>query len=351
MDLYLTFANKFEELVQKGIARLPHVSSVSSDKPRAGDFTFQVADKTVLCEVKFSRSSNASLGVLRIGSLQLTKARSGDPNQRLLLIASFEVNELQKTTIKKEFGVTLWGREEVKAILSASDDLRFLEEFQSLLRESDPSIASEPRGKQTRLLVPGELTDPLIDVRPLQATPDITLKGSELYAGFYKIPAGRKHAKEFEKQCEQVLKYLFQEELSNWEPQIRTDDELSQIDLVARVSSNENFWHDVRHSFHTRYLLFEFKNYSEQIRGYEIYLTERYLYRTGLRSVAIIIARNGAHDHARDAAKGALREHGKLLLILDLNDLEEMLTMKDKGLLPSDLLVEKLDTFLMTISR
>jgi len=51
------------------------------------------------------------------------------------------------------------------------------------------------------------------------------------------------------------------------------------------------------------------------------------------------------------AAKGALREHGKLILILDNEDLYKMLEMKADGRVPSDYLSGKLDDFLISLSR
>jgi hypothetical protein len=98
-------------------------------------------------------------------------------------------------------------------------------------------------------------------------------------------------------------------------------------------------------------VLFEFKNYSKPITQDQIFTTERYLYLRGLRSVGFIVARNGGSKKAVAASKGALRENGKLLMILDNTDLKIMLDMKDAGLSASDHLSDKLDDFLITLSR
>lgn len=83
----------------------------------------------------------------------------------------------------------------------------------------------------------------------------------------------------------------------------------------------------------------------------EIYTTEKYLYTAALRSVAIILAHNGASDNAITAAKGALREHGKLILILSTDDLCKMLHGKDNDEIPSDYLADILDYWLIILSR
>jgi hypothetical protein len=126
---------------------------------------------------------------------------------------------------------------------------------------------------------------------------------------------------------------------------------LHRFDLIARVSSNNDFWRCLQDRFGGQYVVFEFKNHSEKITQGEIYSTEKYLFPTALRSVAIIISRQGPNDHAEVAAKGALRESGKLILNLTNADLEFMLVGKDRGEEPSNLMLRVLDEMLMTIER
>lgn len=83
--------------------------------------------------------------------------------------------------------------------------------------------------------------------------------------------------------------------------------------------------------FNTKYIVFEFKNYENKISQNEIYTTEKYLYDTALRKVAIIISRKGANDNALIAAKGCLRENGKLIICWSDNDLIRLMEIKDKG--------------------
>jgi hypothetical protein len=70
-----------------------------------------------------------------------------------------------------------------------------------------------------------------------------------------------------------------------------------------------------------------------------------------MRATAIIISRMGAHPHAHEAARGALRESGKLILNLSIKDLCEMLKLKDSGDSPTDVLAILLDEMLIHIDR
>ena len=83
----------------------------------------------------------------------------------------------------------------------------------------------------------------------------------------------------------------------------------------------------------------------------EIYTTEKYLYSKALRSVGIIISANGYNENAYWAAKGSLRENGKLILLLNTNDLIEMNQMKLKQNDPSVYLLDKLDELLLELEK
>ena len=90
-------------------------------------------------------------------------------------------------------------------------------------------------------------------------------------------------------------------------------------------------------------MVFEFKNYSDPITQKEIYTTEKYLYSKALRSVGILISAHGYDENAFWAAKGCLRENGKLIVLLETKDLIEMNKMKIDQEDPSNYLLDKLD--------
>ena len=81
------------------------------------------------------------------------------------------------------------------------------------------------------------------------------------------------------------------------------------------------------------------------------YTTEKYLYSKALRSVGIIISANGYDENAYWAAKGCLRENGKLILLLDTNDLIHMNKMKINQDDPAEFLLDKLDALLLDLEK
>ena len=168
-----------------------------------------------------------------------------------------------------------------------------------------------------------------------------------------RCPSGKADFAEFEGICTSILKRLFSDDLALWDQQCNSNDQLYRFDLLCRVKNNNRstFWGIIERFFNSKYVIFEYKNYEDKITQKEIYTTERYLYLKALRSVAIVIARKGADDHAYIAAKGTLRENGKLILILDEDDLYKMIDIKRREEDPSEYLLSKLDHLLSQLEK
>lgn len=155
----------------------------------------------------------------------------------------------------------------------------------------------------------------------------------------------------YEKKCVEILKYLFDHHLTGWKTQQSSNDNLNRFDLVTRVRSDSDFWRFLSRELGSRYIIFEFKNYEDEIGQGEILTTEKYLHKTALRTVAFMVSRKGASSNAIKFAEGAMREHGKLIIVLEDDELCKMLSMKEQGDDPSEYLFEKVDDFLMSLSR
>ena len=160
---------------------------------------------------------------------------------------------------------------------------------------------------------------------------------------------------QYEKLCTRVLNRLFSlDDLSLWLEQAKSNDDLYRFDLICKIKqdNHKDFWETVERHFHSKYIIFEFKNYSGEVTQMEVTTTARYLYTKALRTVAIIVSPKGFSAHAEKAARGALREEGKLILSLTNADLIEMLQEQDKGNDPSEYLnSKKLDTLLINLEK
>lgn len=142
-------------------------------------------------------------------------------------------------------------------------------------------------------------------------------------------------------------------DLTLWFSQAKSNEDLYRFDCLCRIKNNneKEFWTILERYFNTKYIVFEFKNYSEKISQREIYTTERYLYAKALRSVAIIIAKNDYDDNSVWAVKGCLRENGKLIILLNIEDIKKMYKMKEENDDPSVYLMNKLDVLLLELEK
>lgn len=147
------------------------------------------------------------------------------------------------------------------------------------------------------------------------------------------LETGSAAFKKYEELCVSILKYILGEYLTLWEQQKTTEEDLYRFDMCCKIKNGvtQDFFDTICKYFSTKYIVFEFKNYEKPITQREIYTTEKYLYEKALRKVAIIISRKGADKYAKMAARGSLRESGKLIICLSDEDMKAMLQIKKEG--------------------
>lgn len=168
---------------------------------------------------------------------------------------------------------------------------------------------------------------------------------------------GQEYSGEYEKICEEIIRNLFEAHYFNrLTSQHKTNDEHFRMDLIGSLKITQNneesmhpLWQMLVQHYNSHFVVFEFKNYSKKIDQNLIYTTEKYLFDAALRKVAIIISRKGFSEAAKFAAEGCLKEHGKMILDITDNDLIEMLQSKRSN--AADYLLDKLEEFLMGISK
>jgi hypothetical protein len=258
---------------------------------------------------------------------QYTKASKG------LLIASCLAEQIPQNLMEDFPDIVLW---DIETILKQAVPYPTIFDGLINLFEIDPRtvpVAAESR-------------------HPDDASEKIrTYKGDLLARTLKNIPSGNADATNFENACIRALKYLFHSDLVGWHEQLETHDNLHRRDLICRVLPHSDVWKFIMSDLQSRYVIFEFKNYTDPIGQQEIITTERYLYPTALRRVAIMISPKGTNASAQKVIDGAMREEGKLILSMTVDEVAKLLTGKDEGSDPNVFLFEKVDGFLMRLSR
>ncbi len=294
----------------------------------------------IAIELKLHRSARVPLALLRNAFDQLDRLVEVTNATRGILIITQPLKELD--SVRAIRGIhELWDLQVLTAKVLDFPDLAT--DLVDLVRAAQVGTLAAPPVSAAMAMLADEVPE----------MPEIGA-GARLAAEIEASAVGRrkKAAQRFEELCQQALELLYRDDFADWKKQAPIEKGYQRLDLVARlVPVQGSFWAILATDFRTRYVIFEFKNYGKPITQNEIYTTEKYLFTTALRSVAIIIARKGDNESARRAMRGALREQGKLILCISMADLCGLLRGWDNGDDPTGLLVERLDEILTTIAR
>ena len=304
------------------------------------DFTATLGHEAWAIEVKFYRTARAQGSLLASAASRLASRGISVGAQKGMLVASCQLPPALRLALEEKFSITFVDR--VDLLNLAARDPALLDELNSLL-ESDPATIPDAS------VSPTEATQTSKRL-PVASLPEDT-KGTELCLELKALKRGKTTWSKYECLCDRILRYLFPNDLHGWHRQKRTDDGLNRFDSVCRIRPTTEFWQFLLHDLDSRYVLFEFKNYTAKIKQGQILTTEKYLLERGLRRVAIVISRAGAEADAIKMTQGAMREHGKLILIVDDEQICEMLHMKEGGEDPTDRLFELADNFLLALPR
>lgn len=303
------------------------------------DFLASLADVRWGIEVKFYRTDRPQVKLLESAATVLRKATKSVGDRRGMLIVSSFIGPELRVELEPRFRVTFVDRTDLFLWASRSPDL--VDRLTAVLEATKPETGG------------GRAVAASVAPPPPSAVPEppADIQGTQLAQELANLKRGRKTWAGYEDLCKRILQYLFPDDLLGWHAQMRTDDGLNRFDYVCRIRPTRDFWRFLMEHLGSRYVLFEFKNYAGKIKQGQILTTEKYLLEKGLRRAAIIFTRDGADPGAITTTQGAMREYGKLMLIVDDQAVSHMLLMKERGEDPSDFLFDIADQFLLSLPR
>lgn len=350
---------QFERLFARCLSELADRNDVKTPSPGRDspcDFIVSAEGKTLYFELKCYSGRYVPPVRIRKACERLSPLlKTGVP----ILVLANEVPEYSKAEALEQFRVSIWDVRNLLWLFNRFEDIK--NEFIALLDYAIGDIEPIPPALN---VFPEVLKDPRKSAsqRVPQTEPEIisesaeeTERGAADWEGrLRRIKPGKEHFQEYEQFCTDILKHALGEYLTLWERQEQTDSGLHRFDLCCKIKSgiHQDFFDTVEHYFNTKYIVFEFKNYKDKIGQKEIYSTEKYLFGTALRKAAIVISRKGCDENALRAARGSLRESGKLILCLSDQDLLEIANIKTQGEKePADFLGEMLDSLLIHLEK
>lgn len=302
------------------------------------DVKFNINDCNYIVEIKYYRTKIVREELLKSAVAQLRKYSKLSVDERSVLIIPNVLSIEDKYLLGQKYpDVIFIGGNDL--ILSCNDD-EILSELKSVI---DFNIASSYLGESLSDIF--KVNDVGSDMHKPENEPIDFIKKLQ------SIKPGKEDCYIYESLCKEIIKFLFKENIINEKTQHCSEDGLSRYDFVARISPKVAFWDFIVNEIGSRYVIFEFKNYQEEIKQHQVLTTEKYLLGLALRKVAFILCRNGVSNSAKSMIHGALRESGKVIFTIDDKDLIKMLELKASSLEPSDYLFEKADDLFMALSR
>lgn len=345
-----SFPREFERLCEAVLASAGYVVHLSGGLEIRVDMIINRAhSERRAVEVKWSPHRVIALNDLQrwAGQLvgQIFPAR--DTFAGAILMVSGDVGPSDRAWILAKFDVEVWDR---SLILENAKNADVSERLRKFFERSDASLkaaTSREQSSTSSMLLNDDVQD--------MPKPE---QGAGLMNELTKVPKGKKGAKQYERICQQIVAYLFGDSLLDPKPQAATRDSFNQFDIVYRIDTTAPFWNALTRDFRSRVLLVECKNYSSPIKGMQVFTTERYLSKNALRSVCLMLCRSTPSKSAQEAALGALRDSGKLIVMLSDDDVRQMLLAKDsqlhnstKGGGPEVVLDQKIFEFLAQMPR
>lgn len=314
------------------------------------DYMGTIQDRKCFIEVKLYRDIIPKLDLIKLAARRLSES-DYDIWWVLILAVSSILTEDIKKEIWNEFGIIILDIIDLISLSKKNTNTYYqLQEIiiKYLRLDVDEILKLESTFKEVDIF--GQIRN---QTKPLKKKKS-PQKWQFLFQELESIPKWKDWATQYEKKCIEILKYLFDNwrDLALWEKQKSSEDWLNRYDLLCRIISYQNtFWSEIASDFHTRYIVFEFKNYSDKIKQWQILTTEKYLFTKALRSVSFIIARNWIDENWKKTCSGALKESWKLIVTISHANILEMITLKDKWEEASDILRKLVDEMLIWINR
>ena len=162
-------------------------------------------------------------------------------------------------------------------------------------------------------------------------------------------PPGRSDWLEFQTIVKDALELLFVPPLGQviWESTDETGS--NRRDIILPNYAFDGFWKYMRATYKADYIVVDPKNYKSAISKTEALQIANYLKPDGAGMFAIINVRNGAKASCKQTIREQWTAHGKMIVLLTDDDLENMLRAKDSNGSPEELLGSVIQDFRLSI--
>ncbi len=164
-----------------------------------------------------------------------------------------------------------------------------------------------------------------------------------------KCEKGREAWSDYQKLIGQILEQLFCPLL---EAPISESPDLNNVnrrDWIMPNYSDQGFWHFIREKYSADYVVVDAKNYKNPISKEQVLQIANYLKPHGAGMFAIITTRIGSNKSADLTIREQWMANGKMILVLNDEDIEAMLLAKSAGGKPEKVIGQLIERFRLSM--
>ncbi|WP_027398630.1 hypothetical protein [Anaerovorax odorimutans] len=149
--------------------------------------------------------------------------------------------------------------------------------------------------------------------------------------------------KEYESICYKAIRYLFEDSFSYFkaEYQVSNNSGTDIRDLIVANTGVHDFWKSIKQLYYCNNIVFEFKNYSQEINNDALRQISDYLEKEVYGQFGIIFTRNAISKRTKLKQADYLNNRNKKMILIITDDiLIDMIKIKRSGADPENVLID-----------
>lgn len=179
-----------------------------------------------------------------------------------------------------------------------------------------------------------------------------TNEADDLIKELKSIRAEKKEKNEwprYQKYIQKVLEYLFGPTLSSPISEHSDYFGVNRRDFILRNYAEAGFWAHIRNRYSADYIVVEAKNHSDPITKGEILQISNYLKVHGPGLFGLVFTRKGGDDGSYYTCREIWAMDNKMVIVLNDDDLEKMITAKQNTDNPEEIVRQKIEEFRLSM--
>lgn len=273
-------------------------------------------------QFKHYRKSRASAKVLR--ELETYLEGNGDSVDVVCLITSGDLTSIGNHITVENPRIRVWDRQILDRLLNIH-----IETLKSYFADYPVAIDT--------------LSQQVVEAKDEASAPPS--RKEEFENGLCACPAGQKHFSDYERIGTEIWQHTFNGKLGAPKPQSSTSDQSQRRDVLFPNRRGSPFFQRIAQRFDADFVIVDFKNYGKPITPKVLKEVEQYANKAVGRFI-VIACRVGASKTVERSQHRIFRDKETVVLIINDVQMIEMLTRKEQGQNPEDVLEDLLDEFL-----